>query len=273
MDSRLIDIDGLTDALTGLRTPDALRAEWATLTAEEQASRRSEFHEALHQYQTAQRRIADAERDLEGRRHALTRFRETVGPRLAGATLDNYEVRHAGQGGLVTQLTDYADHMPERVRAGVNIVLHGSVGTGKDHCLAALAMIAIERYGFGSALDHDNRLRWMYGPSLWASLREQIADSKGERSVVQPLISTSILILSDPVVAGNPLTPYQSQVLAHIVDERWRGKRPTWVSVNLGSGAEADSLIGAPIVDRLRDGALTYSLRWPSYRRPLEHTR
>ena len=43
--------------------------------------------------------------------------------------------------------------------------------------------------------------------------------------------------------------------------------RPTWISMNVASGEEAESRIGVAIIDRWRDGALTLAFNWPSYRK------
>ena len=75
-----------------------------------------------------------------------------------------------------------------------------------------------------------------------------------------------MLVLSDPVPPKGELSDYSESILYRIVDARYITMKPTWTTMNVASGEEADRRLGAPIVDRLRHGALCLSCDWPSFR-------
>ena len=84
------------------------------------------------------------------------------------------------------------------------------------------------------------------------------------------LANTTLFILSDPLPPGGRLSDYQATMLYVILDRRYRECKPIWASVNTVGRDEADARIGAPLVDRLRDGALVLACNWPSHRKPWE---
>ena len=144
--------------------------------------------------------------------------------------------------------------------AGDGVVLFGPMGTGKDHLLVALARVAI--------LNHGYSVRWISGMQLYADFRQAIRDNASEQIIVQRATNPDILILSDPQLPRGELSDYQASMLFWIVDARYSMRRPTWVSLNVADGTEAERRIGAATVDRLRDGAVTVACDWPSYRKP-----
>ena len=69
------------------------------------------------------------------------------------------------------------------------------------------------------------------------------------------------------------LTNYQEQMFYIFTDRRYNAMKPTWVSMNVASGEEAEDRIGAAIVDRWKDGALTSHLIGPATARPNNRSR
>ncbi len=56
-------------------------------------------------------------------------------------------------------------------------------------------------------------------------------------------------------------------MMFRIVDKRYRENRPTWLTLNVSSGAEAAERIGVQTYDRLRHSAMGLFCNWPSYRK------
>jgi DNA replication protein DnaC len=190
------------------------------------------------------------------------RFRQLmleVGSRYANCTLENFEVTNPAQRKVLEQVSQYANDMPARLEAGQGLVLFGPSGTGKDHLMVALMRKAI--------LEHRKSVRWLNGASLFAMFRDAMDSKTSEESLVKRLSGPHVLVLSDPQPAMGTLTPYQSQVLFQVIDERYRSQSPTWVTMNAANGAEAEAKIGTATVDRMRDGALTLFCNWPSFRK------
>lgn len=195
-------------------------------------------------------------------RHTLARlhnFWKRIGPRHRACTLENFEATTEAQRRAVEQLRQYRSGLVENIRGGVNIVISGPTGTGKDHLLSSLFNVTMQN-GIG--------IQWTSGPMLYAAIRgtmDRRDTSEGEE--LERYTRPSVLVISDPVVAAGVLTPFQSDCLFQILDERWRQKRATWVTLNVANRAEADTKLGTAIVDRLIDGALTIMCAWPSYRK------
>jgi len=202
----------------------------------------------------------------EKRRHDMRRrqrmFRELMGQmgkRYEGVRLSNYQVSHPGQKEVVDSLRKYGEKMLEEIAAGNGIVLFGSAGTGKDHLIIAMARYAI--------LKHGLTVQWWNGLDLYGQFRNTIGnDNQTEMGLIRELMNPDILVLSDPIPPAGQLTEFQASCLLRILDGRYRNCRPTWATLNVASGQEADERMGAPLVDRLRHGAVCGFCNWPSYR-------
>jgi DNA replication protein DnaC len=223
------------------------------LSADEEA-RLDERYERYH----AERRQREEEVERHRRKEALSAFLRARGRRYRDCTLDSYDATGDLQRELVKLLRTYSESITEKIDQGAGIVLFGPSGTGKDHLLVALAKVALE---------HGHTVRWTNGLDLFADLRDAMTDNVPEGDVIDRLTRSDVLVLSDPVPPVGALTVYQAATLLRAIDRRYSDLKPTWVSLNVKNGDEADERIGAAVVDRLRDGALCYFCDWPSWRR------
>ncbi len=266
---------------------------------EHEAARRSEAlrqfageePEAIKQlrFDRETRRDKDlAEKRLEEEKHnrqeRLMEFLSDVGPRLAGATLDNFVVTsdptfHKAQQAALAAIRRYIANLTENVKTGAGLWLHGTVGTGKDHLLVAIAKTAITDHGMGASkiyngqtgeiviplINRGLRVARITGSALFRGAREAMHRERESR-FVDELTSPDILILSDPLAVVGDLTPFQAQTLFEVADTRNAMKRPTWTTLNVVDSAEADRRLGPAIADRLRHDVIDVECRWPSYR-------
>ena len=199
-------------------------------------------------------RIARAER--------LAEFRAGVGARYADATLDGYRCEHAGQREVVDTLRRYVAGWRDHHRHGRGIFAVGPVGTGKTHLLIGTAREIVARNG--------TRARRVSGARLYHEARVYMGREEGEW--IGRYLYTPILLIDDPIPPTGTLTDHQATTLQLIVDERSDHRRPTWVTVNVADETEAIRRLGAPIVDRLIDGAVMIRCGWPSHRQPYMET-
>jgi DNA replication protein DnaC len=209
-----------------------------------------------------QRQEALRVREERDRAQRLLAFLTSRGKRYEGCTLDNFETRTADQARVVEALRRYAAAMPREVAAGRGVILFGGVGGGKDHCLVGLARVGI--------IDHGLSVEWRNGMELFSDLRRAIHDEVPEGRIVADLARPDVLILSDPLPPSGAVTEYQAAMLFRIVESRYNGMRPMWVSLNVKSSDEADRRLGAQTVDRLRHDALALYCGWESYRHTQE---
>lgn len=205
-----------------------------------------------------ERKMAEAEREQIATRakYNMDYFNECVGPRYRNATLPGFEITHPEkQQPVVDAIKAYGENLPDEVTAGNGIVLYGPSGTGKDHLLIVLARRAIGKYRM--------RVAWYNGSDLFMRFRDAMDSGRAEADMMLNYTSPTILFLSDPL----PATDFQRGILLAIVDARYRKCRPTWVTLNVADGKEADERLGSPVVDRLRHGALACHCDWPTARK------
>jgi DNA replication protein DnaC len=191
-------------------------------------------------------------------RKRLAAFREAIGKRYADCTLDNFETTLPEQEQVLAKLRDYVTYIRANVDRCRGLVLFGPAGTGKDHLLVGAAKIAIY-----AGID----VAWRNGRDLAGQFRDAIKNNEiTEAELLSDLESPEVLILSDPVPPTGRLTEYQGDVMFRLVDARYRELKPTWATLNVAGGSEADDRLGSQIVDRLRHDALALFCDWPSYR-------
>jgi len=224
-------------------------------------------------------------------RRAIRRLIANSGSIYSHATFDEFETPYPGQARLRDALLDYAAQVDENIQAGRNIIVTGPAGTGKDHALVCLARRVIERSPIvkggacylrgepcyaGDEVFHKQHIA--YEPTwenvqLWfARLRATFGKDteETENDLVDSLIAAPVLVLSDLARPTGVLSDFQADAIYRVVEERSSRGRPTWVSVNVATGQEADGRITPQVADRLRAGALILRCNWPSLRSPSE---
>ncbi len=180
------------------------------------------------------------------------------GSRYTDCEFDNFKATSAPQRKAVSALKQYAEDIAENVLEGHGVIPHGPAGTGKDHLLISLTREAV--WG-------NFDVAWVNGRELFAEVRNAMGTHRTEESILVPLIRADVLYISDPLPPMGELTNFQSDALFRVLDARYAACRPTWVSMNVANGEEADTRMGAPLVDRLRHDALVIHCDWPSYRK------
>jgi len=200
------------------------------------------------------REILDAWKLIRKAGNALIDAR---GLRYADATLDNYVGKLPEQTKIVQQLRDYASNSNELIPQGQNVILLGPKGTGKDHLLMALAKEVLRFSGFTT--------KWENGCDMHQRFRESATSN---RPTASPVFAPSpdILWISDPLPPSGVLTEFQQSAMFSVIDSRYSNLQPTWISINVENGQEAEQRMGAQTVDRLRHDALVLACNWPSFR-------
>lgn len=200
-----------------------------------------------------------ADEEKRRRVQALQDFLRPLGKLHQDCRLGNFKCEHDGQQVVVDALREYAQDMPAEVERGAGIILYGPSGSGKDHLLSAMARVAI--------LHHGLTVRWENGADLFGEARDRISDDRPEAEWITKFATPDILYISDPLPPSGGLTTFQTSLLQRILDRRLRWLKPTWVSMNVASSAQADKEMGAALVDRLKPGAVVAYCKWPSHRK------
>lgn len=229
--------------------PQALKVRPVTVLSEEEQECRRLEHE----------RRDEELRDIQ-KRERWKAFVSQCGRRYADCTLDSFQVDGDLQREVVAEMRGYLASLKERVRSGMNLILFGPKGTGKDHLLCAMAREAIQQ---------GAELAWWNGMDLFGEVRDRITAGRSERDFIESLAKPHILYISDPLPPVGALTEFQIQTLFRVLDARYRQVRSVWCSINVAGPEEAELRLGPQNADRLRDGALALYCNWPSYRKSL----
>jgi len=192
----------------------------------------------------------------------LLRLKGDVGLRLdpfKAATINTFEVYDPEQEKAIAAVKEFVSNIEENVEAGNGAFLIGPPGTGKDHLAIAIAREAVIRLRASA--------RWLDVSTFRSQLRDAIKSSTEEKRTIGPFLLADVLVLSDPIPPGSSMSDFQADALFRLIDGRWRMKRPTIITANFADEAEANSLLGSQVVDRLSQGALRLRCKWESFRR------
>lgn len=189
---------------------------------------------------------------------------DTIGPRYIRCALSNFDLHGSRaekdrQHRVVKEVRQYATNIAENIDRGRNVVLYGTMGTGKDHLLVPLAK---------AACDELRQVKHIFRDRMFKAIRDDFKESGG---VLNKFKTKPVLIISDILPPGEtPLTDWEQRVLHDLLEHRTANYLPTWVSVNLScqnTNQAAYRRMGPQSWDRLRgNGALMCACEWPSYR-------
>lgn len=210
--------------------------------------------EALQAAQDERERLAGS-RAASARRNALAAH---LGRRYwpDAVALEAFERYHKNQPHALGRLVAFMADLPARVEAGEGLVLFGDVGTGKDRLMACALYAACESF----------KVEYRSGQDLFGSFRDRMDAGGREEQMLRDLAAPDVLALSDPAPPAGELSSWRLEILYRIVDRRYRDRRPTWLTVNATSAAEAEAKLGSQVWDRLQEGAAVIACQWPSYR-------
>ncbi len=209
-----------------------------------------------------ERALAAQKRERQRERESLlsraTHGLHGLGSRYSwqAASLDTFRVTHPEQCVTVNRLKLLTGSLTEASKLP-NMVFFGTVGTGKDHLLAACLW---------SAARAGIICRWINGQELYGAFRDRMDTQEREADLLDDLSRPDVLAISDPIPPVGEPSPWNLNILYRLIDRRYRNCKPTWVTMNATSAMDADKKLGALVFDRLREGAEMFPCFWPSFR-------
>jgi len=208
------------------------------------------------------RRRINRQLEVERAADRMSELRKRIGKRYENCHFDNFELSpvasvRESQTMVINQLRRYTSQLAQCCTDGSGLGLIGTVGTGKDHLMAASMMVAV---GDGHSVE------WRDGAALCREFHSVIEGVTTEHRVLAPLFSCDILAISDLLPPGAALNEFVRSKLLVVIDQRYRDMKPIWWSINETRKKDAESRMSPPIWDRLTDGGLMLSFDWPSHR-------
>lgn len=209
---------------------------------------------------TAEAISADEERQ---RRTAIGRcvsvLRGDLGERYSPdrVNLTAFQVYHEAQRKAIVRLKQFCLPGANGFSDFPGLIFFGTVGTGKDHLMAAMLYTAA--YSGVSC-------RWINGQELFGQFRDRMDTGQREEDLLRVLCEPKILGISDPIPPVGDPSAWNTSQLYRLLDRRYRSLKKTWCSLNALSTEEADGKLSAPVFDRLREGAEIFPCFWPSWR-------
>lgn len=181
-----------------------------------------------------------------------------LGQRYLRCSIDNFAVTSESQKKVVQQVRAFASQLPDHLSSGRNLVIAGPAGSGKDHFMAyllRLVVLSVEAVGRGP----EGLVNWTTGVDI----------TRGRQRCILPRY---LLAVSDPVLPGHELRWSSLTNAYEVVDRQYRDRRPVWVTINAASREHMESMLTAPIADRLLHDAEVVLTDWATYRRPINQT-
>ncbi len=189
----------------------------------------------------------------------VRRLAKRLGARYLNASFGNYEIYHEKQQAVFDRLMEFARKMPEHLAGSGGLMLFGDPGTGKDHLLAALLKVAIGGHGL--------TVEWFDGGSLFDAFYSAIkSDDDGLKDLTKSLCKPHILAISDPQPPAGELSDSQIRRLRDVIDRRYRAGLSTWITTNIDNREDAERLLTAPLMQRIKEGSAKILCDWPTYR-------
>jgi len=177
-------------------------------------------------------------------------------------TFAKYEIPESQpyQKRCVDAIKDWAKRGKESLDHTRNLILHGPVGTGKDH----LAVAACR----GLCLMHGYRVGFLAVQDWFGRIRDAMDDNESERDIIREAASPDVLVISDPLPPFGNLTQHQATMFYRLVERRSSLRRHNIVTVNVRDDSEAYERLGAPTWNRLIEDSLMVHCNWASHRQP-----
>lgn len=189
----------------------------------------------------------------------VDRLLKDVGKRYRDATLRSYLVgndkHRAKRQGALDAVMKYLVGAKATILRGVNLILFGTPGTGKDHLAIGLARSCASR-GLSA--------RSISGQELFAAAER--ARRNGHDAIEPGLKTCRILVLSDPLPNAVTPTVPEAKLLMQLLDARYRAALPTIVTANAECEQDLRDAIAGPLEDRLFGGAVSIEMKWTSFR-------
>ena len=160
-------------------------------------------------------------KETEAQRDRMDRIKRRKAQGLQDRYLYDYTFANDnGENPLMDKARSYVEHWNEAYRNNTGLLLFGDVGTGKSFFAGCIA---------NALLDRDVPVLMTNFPTILNKLTGMFSEDRGE--LIASLGTYDLLILDDLGVERN--TEYAMEQMFHVIDCRYRSRKPMIVTTNL----------------------------------------
>lgn len=182
-----------------------------------------------------------------------------VGRRYRDCWFDNYDLMNdestEDRRWARDTVMKYSCALSRNKYLGQNLIMMGTVGTGKDH----LAVSVIR-----AAMASGIQPRYVRGDVLCSLCRRHYIEANNE--VPEDILNIDLLVISDIEPNPNKATDFEERVLMRLVDYRYQHMLPIVITSNQKSRSALSCIIGERTVSRLYEKAWLVPMEWSDYR-------
>lgn len=192
------------------------------------------------------------------RQHRIQRLWEDsrLPARWKNRTFEAFEITDKNRDSYQLAL-EYATNFNPQL--GEGLLLVGTVGTGKTHLAAAIAM---------NLLDREHSVVFGTVTSLLGQIRSAFdSDRISEREVMDKLCRCQLLIIDD--LGKEKTTDWVEQTLYEIINTRYEDNKSLVITTNMNLDEIRNKYQnnGDAIVDRILETCEGVEMKWPSWRK------
>lgn len=187
-----------------------------------------------------------------------------AGTRYSDCRIENFQLdgdREIAQRqrAVLEPLARYTGDIPSVMQSGMGLLLYGPCGTGKDHLMIG----AIHK-----AIDAGIDVLYVYGVQLLNEISSTIGENAKSdlRDIVRKYVQPEILAISDIRPPSGNLSGFHKDCLYQIATQRYKNRKPTWMTVNARNKEQVDTSLSPQVVSRFAHAALTLNCEWPDWR-------
>lgn len=187
--------------------------------------------------------------------NAMRRISAAFGRRYENKCLENYLANTDEQKKVKANALKYCQNLQKVFQNGTNILMIGSVGTGKNHLAAAIAR---EIYLFGKEVVYCN----------YSEMMEEIRDALKEgkkQAVIKKYKEADFLIVNEIGKSYN--SDAEHNWFFEILDWRYSDMKPSLFIFRIkDKESELSNYMYHDLADRLKESSAIFRMNWKSYR-------
>ncbi len=211
-----------------------------------------------------EKRIADEAAERRRKQERIDRMigQSGIGRRFQMRTFDNFVCTTDGQRKCFEIAKEYADGFKAHAQIGEGLFFAGTVGTGKTHLAAAIAI---------KLLNDGVPVIFRTGIDVFADIRKAYDGGRvSESDITETYKTVDLLVIDD--LGKEKMTEWAASMLFGIINARYEKMLPTIITTNLDTEALRRTLgdeqtRAQAIISRLQETSIVVTMVWSDYRR------